>query len=154
MALLINAGSTQILAVHRGPRRGGRRGGFLGCKAVNPAPTCSHKVRFPASREAAAPEHCRATVMLWWTLPRSPARRVCRWQRHFTVFNWLIFKAVCRSVLSQGDAVCSSVEGSAVEFSAAAWLVFLTLFVTADEQRADLLECLTQVLSGLNLKVQ
>lgn len=57
-------------------------------------------------------------------------------------------------MLSQGDAVCSSVEGSAVEFSAAAWLVFLTLFVTADEQRADLLECLTQVLSGLNLKVQ
>lgn len=64
MALLINAGSTQILGVHRGLRRGGRRGGFLGCKAVNPAPTRSRELRVPGRREVAAPEDRRAAVML------------------------------------------------------------------------------------------
>lgn len=64
MALLIDAGSTQILGVHRGLGRGGRRGGFLGCEAVNPAPPRSRELRVPGRREVAALEDRRAAVML------------------------------------------------------------------------------------------
>lgn len=64
MALLINAGSTQIPGVHRGPRRGGRRGGFLGREAVNPLRCVAERYASPDAGEAAVPEDRRATAML------------------------------------------------------------------------------------------
>lgn len=49
-------------------------------------------------------------------------------------------------------AVRSAVEGNAVEFSAAVWLVFNPFYY--HRRRVDLLACFTQVLPGLNLEVQ
>lgn len=155
MALLINAGSTQIPGVHRGPRRGGRRGGFLSCKAVNPALTVAKRYASPDAGESAVPEHRRATVMLWLTLPSFPALRVCWWRWRFNVFNWPIFRAVRRSPFYPRETgslqLCG---GKCCGIFSCSLVAFLTLFVTARERRADLSECLTQVLSGLNLKVQ
>lgn len=94
MALLISSGSTQILGVQRGLGRGGRRGGFLGGEAVNPAPPRSRELRVPGGRDAAAPEERRAAAMLPLShSPGSPAIRARRWHWRCRVFSRLIFMA-------------------------------------------------------------
>ena len=108
----------------------------------------------PGAGEVATPEDRRATVMLWRTLPSSPAVCVHQRQWRFDVFSWLILGAVCRSVWSQGDHSSQLLRRETLWNFSCSLVVFLTLFVTACELWADLLECLTQVLSGLNLKVQ
>lgn len=155
MAVLINAGSAQMPGVRRGLGRAGRRGGFLGCGAVNPTPTRSRELRVHGRREAAAPgmgiagedDEDRDAPTLPALLPAVPAAGT---GVSMCLAGWSLGQFVS---LEQGRrAVCSSVEGRAVEFSAAVWLVFNPF--CCHQQRVDLLACFTQVLPGLNLKVQ
>lgn len=66
-----------MLGVHEGPRRGGRRGGFLGCKAVNPAPMRSRKVGCPGRRGVAMPEDPRVTGRDALTEPPELSSHTC-----------------------------------------------------------------------------
>lgn len=126
-ALLMNAGSTQMLGVRRGLRRGGRRGGSSAARrwirrVARPRPPGSGRAGGAAGRPWCSDS------------PSSPDRPVRRCNWRFHVFSRLIFRAVCPFVLSQGDTQFAALWRETLwNFQLqSGW--FLTLFITISSE--------------------